>query len=82
MLPLDTRPEARAVHLEVLRKLGAERRLLLALQFSEDLRDVTCAGIRARHPEYDDRQVDLALWKLTLGSSEYRRLFPDDRIDP
>lgn len=82
MLPLDTRPEARDVHLQVLRGLGAERRLLLALELSRDLRAVARSGIRARHPEYDEAQVSLALLRLTLGRSAFQCLFPGVRIEP
>ena len=31
------------------------------------------AGIRARHPEYDDRTVDLAMWRLMIEDVELLR---------
>jgi hypothetical protein len=65
--PSDTISEAFARQLEGLRAMGPQARLHLALQMSEELREVAKAGIRARHPGFTDRQVREELEVLLLG---------------
>jgi hypothetical protein len=41
------------------------------------------AGIRQRHPEYDDAHVEMALARLLWGDELYRKARPDwPRLDP
>jgi hypothetical protein len=41
-----------------------------------DTRQVTRAGIRARHPDYSVEQADLALYRLLYGDDLFRRAWP------
>jgi len=73
----DTGPAEHEAQLEVLRRLGPEGRLRLAMQMSDDARDVTSAGIAARHPGYSVEQVRWALRRLILGDALFRSAWPE-----
>lgn len=73
----DTSLEAHQQQLAVYRRLGSEQRLLLALRMSDDGRTVAAAGIKSRHPEYEDNDVRDALYRLLLGDTLYRAAWPD-----
>ncbi len=75
MIPLDTDPVSHQVQIQVYRRLGAEARLLRAIEMCDDARSITKAGIRARHPDYGDREVDLALFRLLLGDPLYQAAY-------
>lgn len=63
----DTTTQAHEAQLQAWRRMGAARRLELALQMSEDVREISRAGFRARHPEYTESQVLQAERFLWLG---------------
>jgi len=67
VVPKDTSDDAFIRQLDALRALGPGGRLRLAAELSDDLREIATAGIRSRHPEYDDRQVAEELADLLLG---------------
>lgn len=52
MRPLDTAPKAEKVQLEVLRRMGPERRLEAAIGLSQTCRELLMEGVRRRQPEY------------------------------
>lgn len=55
----------------------------LALEMSEAARELTRAGIRARHPEYSDLEVEQALRRLILGDELYLKAWPEQpALDP
>jgi hypothetical protein len=78
MLPssFDTSPEAYAVQLSAWRRMGPQRRLLLAMQMSDEIRQVTLAGIRHRHPEYTEEEARFALFRQLLGHELFVRAWP------
>jgi hypothetical protein len=76
MRPADTTPEAHAVQIAIYRRLGPDGRLALALRMSDDVRSITRSGIRGRHPEYTEEQVDQALRLLLLGDNLFQRAYP------
>ena len=47
--------------------MGAGRRAQLAARLSADVRRLSRAGIRSRHPAYTDEDVELALRRLLYG---------------
>jgi hypothetical protein len=63
----DTTASARRQQLDVFRRVGGPRRLLMALQMRDEVRAVTEAGIRHRHPEWSDEQLHAALVELLTG---------------
>lgn len=72
----DTSPDAAAKQMEVLRKMGLEGRARLTLELCENLRQITRAGIRHRHPDYTERQVTQAYLKLILDKDLFQQVFP------
>jgi hypothetical protein len=77
MRPRDTTSESFSAQLAVYRRLGGSRRADLAGQLSAATREITRAGIRSRHPVYDEEQVELALRRLLYGDVLFRRVWPD-----
>jgi len=73
----DTSVEAQRVQDEVYRKLGPHGRLATMFQLNEMVRGIAMAGIRDRHPEYDDEQVKLALARLQFGDALVLAAWPD-----
>ena len=64
-MPLDTSAEAARVQTEIHRSLGAPRRLQLACQLSEAVRDLARVRIRSKHPELDESATrDWLTWEL------------------
>lgn len=79
----DTSPEADAVQLEAYRRMGGTGRVQVMFRLSVMAREAAAAGIRARHPEYDDAQVKRALARLRYGDDVARAAWPDlELVDP
>lgn len=78
--PLDTSPEAQAVQDAVYRKLGAYGRVETAFRLTATARALTEAGIRHRHPDYSDAQVNAAVARLLLGDDLVREVWPDREL--
>jgi hypothetical protein len=78
----DTTPDAYMKQMEVLKKLGPERRLEMMFELSDNLRELVKAGIRHRHPDYTPQQVIQAVLKLTLDKKLYDQVFPGSDIKP
>jgi hypothetical protein len=73
-LPADTAPKARALQLEILRKMDGCTKLAMALEMSEEARSISAAGIRHRHPDWTDEQVHEALLVLLVGGELARKV--------
>jgi hypothetical protein len=56
-MAFDTSPRAAAAHAALYRKIGPARRAQIVAELSDGLRDLAIAGVRSRHPEYDDAKV-------------------------
>lgn len=54
----DTTPEARAKQLEIIRAMSGEQRMTLAYEMSMFTRELAKAGIRSKHPDWSDAQID------------------------
>ncbi|HEX7152870.1 MAG TPA: hypothetical protein VF618_15380 [Thermoanaerobaculia bacterium] len=57
----DTSEKAAAIQFALNRAAGPERRVEQVLEMSEFVFQLARAGMKARHPEYDDAQVRRAL---------------------
>jgi len=53
------------------------RGIELAARLSEDARVMALAGIRQRHPDYDDSHARYALFRLLVGDELFCRAWPD-----
>lgn len=82
-LPADTSPEAYELQIEAYRRMGGPARCAIAFRLTEFARLAAEAGIRERHPEYDDDRVRKALFRLRLGDELMRTIWPNDAlVDP
>jgi hypothetical protein len=80
VVPADTTLEAARVQFEVFRRMPPGKRLELAFQMSDSLRQLVASGVRSRHPEYSEDQVRLAVIRLTLGEKLFRQAYPGKDI--
>jgi hypothetical protein len=79
----DTSPDADAVQVEAYRRMGGTGRVQVMFRLCEMARQAAEAGIRRRHPEYDDAHVRLALARLLYGDDLVRHAWPDrELVDP
>jgi hypothetical protein len=76
----DTSPEADAVQLEAYRQMGGAGRVQVMFRLNDMVRQTAMAGIRRRHPGYDDAEVLLALAALLYGEDLVRRAWPGLRL--
>lgn len=56
-MAFDTSPQVTAKHIQMYREAGPSGRARIAAELSDGLRELAIAGIRHRHPEYDEEQV-------------------------
>src|SRR5262249_46204355 len=79
----DTSASAESAQLAAYRRMSGEQRVSIAANLSEDVREIARAGIRARHPTYDEEQVRYALFRLLLGEEVFSRAWPRaPRLEP
>ncbi|MBI3195168.1 MAG: hypothetical protein HYZ34_12000 [Ignavibacteriae bacterium] len=81
-IPSDTSLEAARIQFSIYRSLGTEGRAKMALELSDNLRRLVETGVRSRHPEYDDKQVHLAVIKLMVGDELFAKAYPGCNIEP
>ena len=72
----DTTPGSHEAQLQAYRRVGPAGRAIIAARLSADTRELARGGIRARHPEYTDEEVERALRRLWLGDELFRRAWP------
>ena len=77
MAPADTSPDAHDAQIEAYRRMTGTQRVQIAFRLNQLTRQAAMAGIRNRHPEYDDEQVFLALARLRLGDELVRWGWPN-----
>jgi hypothetical protein len=81
--PVDTTVDADDMQLEAYRQLGGTERVAIAFRLTALVRETAAAGIRRRHPDYDEERVRAALARLRLGDTLVQKAFPGrDLVDP
>jgi hypothetical protein len=70
-VPFDTSRQAHALQREIYLRLGGAGRIAVMFQLNDTVRRLAMAGIRARHPGYDEEQV-----RLVLGDALVRAVWP------
>jgi hypothetical protein len=68
----DTTPQAAAVQLQLYRAVGPTRRVQIAVELSDVVRQLSLDGIRRRHPEYSEREVAQSFLALVYGDGRRR----------
>ena len=76
-IPADTTIEAARKQFEILRRLDAETRLKMAFELSDNLRSIVEAGVRLRHPQYDEQQINRQVIRLMIGEALFKQIYPD-----
>ncbi len=79
MKALDTTIEAEKIQIEIFRKMKAEQRLKMAISLTQTDRKLLMAGVRKRHPEYNENQIRLAVIRLTLGANLFSTVYPETK---
>jgi hypothetical protein len=80
MRAFDTSLEAHEVQVRLYRSMTGAQRSELALRMSDDVRQIAAEGIRQRHPEYNDADVQRALVALLYGREIARGLWPSESV--
>ncbi len=76
-IPADTTIDAARKQFEILRRLDAETRLKMVFEMSDYLRSIVEAGVRLRHPEYDEKQINRQVTRLMIGERLFREIFEE-----
>ena len=76
----DTSPEAEAVQRAVLARMAPEQRFKICLALSDAAREYSRGGIRSRHPEYDEHQVEMALRHMIHGTELFSKAWPHEPL--
>ena len=63
----DTTPDAEKRQHEIFKRMSGERRLLLAMSFSDQLRDIAMEGLRQRHPSVSEENLKAIYFKEMFG---------------
>lgn len=81
-LPADTPLEVARMQHAIYQRMPAERRLRMAFEMTASIRRVSEDGVRSRHPEYTQRQVELAVIRMMVGEDLFRRAYPGEDVRP
>ncbi len=71
----DTTPEALAVQLRVLRRIGPAGRLAMTFELSDNVRQIVRDGVRHRHPDWDEACIRREMFRLVYGDPLYTEVF-------
>jgi len=74
-IPADTTIDAAVKQIEILRRLNTAQRADMTFQLSDNLRQIIEAGIRQRHPDWDNQAVKRGVLRLTIGERLFRETF-------
>lgn len=66
---LDITPAAERRQHEIFMRMSGERRLLLAMSFSDQIRDIAIEGLRRRHPSVSEGDLKAIYFKEMFGAS-------------
>jgi hypothetical protein len=73
-IPADTTLEAHRKQVEILRKLSPQRKALMAMELTDNIRQIAIEGIRSRHPEFNEKQVMRELLRLIIGDDIFQKI--------
>ena len=65
----DTTPAAEQRQHEIFKQMSGDRRLLLAMAFSDCVRDIALKGMRRRHPAASEGELKVIYFKEMYGAS-------------
>jgi hypothetical protein len=70
----DTTLEAHKKQVEILRKLSPERKALIAMELTNNVRQIAVEGIRSRHSEFSEKQVMRELLRMIVGDDLFHKI--------
>jgi len=73
-IPADTTIDAAAKQIEVLRRLDINGRAQMTFQLSNNLRRIVEAGVRYRHPDFDEQAVERQVLRLMIGERLFKQV--------
>jgi hypothetical protein len=73
-VPLDTTLDAHKKQVEILRKLSPQRKALMAIELTDNIREIAVEGIRSRHPEFSEKQVMRELLRMIVGDELFQKI--------
>lgn len=76
-IPADTSLEMAKKEYDVLRSLGPEVRAKIAFEMSDGLRRIVEAGVRHRHPDLREREIEMEVLRLMIGDKLYWQMIED-----
>lgn len=76
-IPADTTVEAVRKQFEILRRLEPEVRLKMAFEMSDNLRSIIEAGVRGRHPDYNEQKIKQGVLRLMIGEAIFKQTYSD-----
>ena len=79
MRPLDTSSDAEKVQIEIFRRMDPQKRLQSGALLSEMCRTLLAEGVRNRHPNYNEKQVRLAVIRCLLPEDLFLRAYPESK---
>jgi hypothetical protein len=79
----DTDPDAYDFRIQAYRDIGGSGRTEAMFRRTEMARKNAVAGIRERHPWYEDGRLQLAFFRLLFGDELAKQVWPDRELpDP
>jgi hypothetical protein len=81
-IPRDTTRDAFRKQIEVLRRLGPSGRAAMTFELSDNLRSLVEAGVRHRHPRWDERTVEREVIRLMIGDALFRQAYGERSAEP
>ncbi len=72
-MAFDTSPRVAELHNQLYREMGPAGRARIAAELSDMLRDLAVAGVRYRHPDYDEEQVLAEVLTVFYGPEMNKR---------
>ncbi|MGA2093578.1 MAG: hypothetical protein ABSH16_09250 [Sedimentisphaerales bacterium] len=73
-IPADTTLEAHRKQVEILRKLSPQSKALMAMELTDNIRQIAIEGIRSRHPEFNEKQVMRELLRMLVGDELFKKI--------
>jgi hypothetical protein len=70
----DTRPDARRVHVQLLRRAGIAQRVEMARGLSDRVGRISWHNLRDRHPLEDETETAIRFVRLVYGADLAERL--------
>lgn len=75
--PADSSPDAVRVQFEILRRMTPAQRIAMVDDLTKLARDLAVAGLRRRHPQASDAQIEKLFFEMTLGPELAQRVLAD-----